>query len=77
MYPKCVLSQVLMEMDWQDEQSGRMEEIYRRMETEYSQFKSPSLHGDGNVHQNNQNDYKNTVDCGVQELGNTTEGLID
>lgn len=68
-----------MEMDWQDEQSGKMEEIYQTMQSEYCQFKSTALHNDGSEHQTN---YKNTVDHGLQEMGmqeleNATEGLID
>ncbi|KAK6940326.1 CSC1/OSCA1-like, 7TM region [Dillenia turbinata] len=33
-----VLTQILIEMDWQDEQSGRMEEIHQQLRSAYSQF---------------------------------------
>ncbi|KAL3505030.1 hypothetical protein ACH5RR_034871 [Cinchona calisaya] len=44
-------AKVLIEMDWQDEQSGRLEEIHQRLQSAYCQFTSTTIQ-DETMHEN-------------------------
>ncbi|KAL3514343.1 hypothetical protein ACH5RR_027060 [Cinchona calisaya] len=63
-------AKVLIEMDWQDEQSGRMEEIHRNLQSSYCQFASTTLHQDETMHVSP----CETVVSGLQDLEDITSG---
>ncbi|CAI9116023.1 OLC1v1017067C1 [Oldenlandia corymbosa var. corymbosa] len=68
---KSNAAKVLIEMDWQDEQSGKMEEIHRKLQSEYCQFKLAAMNPGGIVQPT---DCNNPVDGVLEDPGDTTAG---
>mgnify|MGYP004713039353 CR=1 FL=1 len=63
---------VLIEMDWQDEQSGKMEETHQKLQSAYCQLTLTTLHQDATLHEHP----GETVASGLQDLENLDSGLV-
>nr|XP_027093184.1 CSC1-like protein RXW8 [Coffea arabica] len=63
-------AKVLIEMDWQDEQSGKMEETHQKLQSAYCQLTLTTLHQDATLHEHP----GETVASGLQDLENLDSG---